>query len=418
MLVKTILNKIEQYKSFIFDKTQWETVKGTKSIVITIRARANSTPCCSQCGRRGTVYDTQPARLYEYVPLWGFPVFFRYVPRRVSCPKDGVRVERVPWAAGKERMTTTYKIFLARWARRLSWKETAEVFRSSWDSVFRAVKYVVSYGLAHRDLQGVESIGVDEIQVFHGHDYLTLVYQLDEQSKRLLWSAPERKAKTLHGFFRQWGKKRSRFLKYVCSDLWAPYLKVIKKKAPQAVHILDRFHIMKKFNEAIDTIRREEVNAFKKKGQENVLVKSRWLLLKKPEHLSEKQTVRLGELLKINLSSIKAYMMREDFQRFWEFTDQACAAKFLQDWVTRTLQSNLEPMKKVAIMLRRHQPLIINWFSSQKRLSSGTVEGFNLKAKLTMRKAYGFKNPECLQVALYHTLGNLPEPCTIHRFSG
>ena len=111
-------------------------------------------------------------------------------------------------------------------------------------------------------------------------------------------------------------------------------------------------------------------------------------------------------------------MMREDFQRFWEFTDRACAAKFLQDWITRTLQSNLEPMKKVALMLRRHQPLIINWFSSQKRLSSGTVEGFNLKAKLTMRKAYGFKNPECLQVALYHTLGNLPEPCTIHRFSG
>jgi len=120
--------------------------------------------------------------------------------------------------------------------------------------------------------------------------------------------------------------------------------------------------------------------------------------------------------MKLNLSSIKAYILREDFKRFWEYQRHDFAGKFLDNWVTRTLQTDLEPMKKVARMLRNHKPMILNWFQAKGRLSSGAVEGLNLKAKLTMRKAYGFKSTKCLQLALYHTLGDLPEPCVIHKF--
>ncbi len=348
----------------------------------------------------------------------GLRFFSGIPPRRAACPVDGIHGERVPWSEGKDQMTTTYKVFLSRWAKRLSWKETAEIFKSSWDSVYRAVQFVVAYGLAHRDVENVTEIGIDEIQVWSGHKYLTLVYQLDSQAKRLLWSGPERKAKTLLKFFRELGKERCQRIKFVCSDMWSPYLKVIAKKASQAHNILDRFHIMKKFNEAIDQIRREEVKKLKDEGGNNVLEKSRWLLLKRSENLTEKQTVRLSQIVKINLSSIKAYLMREDFQRFWKYKYPACADRFLENWITRTLKTNLEHIKKVAKMLRRHKHLILNWFKADGRLSSGTVEGFNLKAKLTMRKAYGYKSLECLQTALYHTLGNLPEPILTHRFCG
>ena len=140
------------------------------------------------------------------------------------------------------------------------------------------------------------------------------------------------------------------------------------------------------------------------------------MLLKRPENLNEKQTARLGDLLKLNLSSIKGYLMREDFQRFWQYKYPASAEKFLDNWVTRTLQTDLDPMKKVARTLREHKVLILNWFKAGGRLSSGVIEGFNLKAKLTMRKAYGFRSQECLKVALYHSLGDLPEPECHHRF--
>jgi transposase len=322
----------------------------------------------------------------------------------------------MPWGYGKEQMTVSYQVYLARWARRLSWSETAEIFKTSWDSIFRAVRFVVEYGLAHRSLDGVTEIGVDEIAVFKGHNYLTMVYQINAGARRLLWCGPERRVKTLLRFFREFGKERSAKIRYVCSDMWVPYLKVIAKKAPNALNILDRFHIMRKFNEAIDEVRRTEVKAFKAANQENVLEKGRWLILKRPKNLSEKQTSRLGDLLKLNLSSIKAYLLREDFQQFWEYTIPAAAEKFLDNWVTRTLQTDLEPMKKVAKMLRNHKAKILNWFEAKGKLSSGAVEGLNLKAKLTVRKAYGFKSVNCLQVALYHTLGELPEPLCRHRF--
>ena len=416
MLIKTLLNKVERFKSFIYGKCQLATVDGIDALIVDIKPRRNSKPLCPECGKRGRIHDTQPARLFEYVPIWAFKVFFHYAPRRVVCPVHGVKVEAMPWNYGKEQMTISYQVYLARWARRLSWKETSEIFKTSWDSIFRAVRFVVGYGLANRSLDGVTEIGVDEISVFKGHKYLTMVYQINAGVRRLLWCGPERRVKTLIRFFREFGKERSANLKYVCSDMWAPYLKVIAKKAPNALNILDRFHIMRKFNEAIDEVRRTEVKEFKAAKLENVLEKGRWLILKRPKNLNEKQTARLGDLLKLNLSSIKAYLLREDFQQFWEYQIPEAAGKFLDNWVTRTLQTDLEPMKKVARMLRHHKAMILNWFEAKGRLSSGAVEGLNLKAKLTIRKAYGFKSIKCLQVALYHTLGKLPEPLCRHRF--
>ncbi len=416
MLIKTLLNKVIRFKSFVYGSVCIMMIDGVDALVIDIKPRRNSRPICPECRKRCTVYDRQPQRLFEYLPVWSFKVYFSYAPRRVKCPAHGVKVEALPWGYGKERMTFSYQIYLSRWAKRLSWKETADIFETSWDTVFRAVKFVVDYGLAHRNLDGVTEIGVDEISVFKGHKYLTLVYQLNAGKRRLLWSGSERKAKTLLQFFREFGKERSGKLQYVCSDMWAAYLKVIAKKAPQALNILDRFHIMRKFNVAIDEIRRGEVKQFKTNGQENVLERKRWLLLKRPENLSEKQTARMSELLKLNLASIKGYLLREDFQRFWEYQRYDFADKFLENWVTRTLQTDLEPMKKVAKMLRSHKPLILNWFKAKGRLSSGAVEGLNLKAKLTTRKAYGFRTLKCLQIALYHELGKLPEPEYLHRF--
>jgi transposase len=416
MLIKTLLNKVERFKSFVYGAARVTLVDGVEALVVDIEPRRNSRPICPECGKQRAGYDRQPVRLFEYLPVWSFKVYFRYAPRRVKCPEHAIKVEFLPWGYGKDRMTFSYQVFLARWAKRLSWKETADIFETSWDTVFRAVQFVVDYGLAHRNLEGVTELGVDEIAVFKGHKYLTMVYQLNAGARRLLWCGAERKVKTLLQFFKEFGPERSAKLKFICSDMWAPYLNVIAKKAPQALNILDRFHIMRKFSEAIDEIRRGEVRQFKANGQENVLEHKRWLLLKRPENLSEKQTARLGELLKLNLAAIKGYLMREDFQRFWEYQRVDFAGKFLDNWVTRAMQTDLEPMKKVAKMLKNHKPLILNWFRAKGELSCGAVEGLNLKAKLTMRKAFGFRTIKCLEIALYHELGKLPEPDFNHRF--
>ena len=417
MQLKTILNRVTNYKSFVFGKIEIvESISG-KLIEVEVQPRKNGQRICSGCSKVRPGYDTMPsARRFDFVPMWGMAVIFIYCMRRVNCPDCGVRVEEVPWADGKSPVTHELKWFLAKWAKLMSWKEVATAFRVSWDCVFESVKQAVSWGLSHRNMDGIESIGIDEVQWHRGHKYQTLVYQIDEGRKRLLWIGPDRTAKTLLRFFPFLGKDRTKKLQFICSDMWQAYIKVILKKASQAIHVLDRFHVMQLMGKAINEVRTEEVKQLKLDGYEPILKGARWLLLKRPENLTDKQAVKLSELLQYNLRSIRSHLMKEDFQRFWEYSTAGWAGKFLDQWCNRAMKSKIEPMKKVARTLRSKRELILNWFRAGGMLSSGVVEGFNNKVKLVTRKAYGFKTQEAYEIAMYHNLGDLPEVELTHRF--
>jgi transposase len=417
MQLKTILNRVQKFKSFIYGDVVWlDSNKDNLALLIQMLARANSKPICSGCGNPGPGYDTLPARRFQFVPLWNIAVFFAYALRRVDCPRCGVKVERVPWADGKNTLTKTYMQFLAAWAKRLSWKETAIAFRTTWEKVFRSVEWAVEWGLSHRNLSNVQSIGVDEVLWQRGHKYLTVVYQIDTDCKRLLWVGKDRTIRTLLRFFRIFGKERSAQLLFVCSDMWKPYLKVIAKKASQAIHVLDRFHIVMHMNKAIDEVRAQETRELKARGLAPILTHSRWCLLKRPENLTANQEVKLIDLLRYNLKAVRSYLLKEDFQFFWDYLSPFWAGEFLDLWCKRVMRSRIEPMKKVARMLRSHRELLLNWFRARKTISSGVMEGFNNKLKLTTRKSYGFRTFRAAEIALYHTLGALPEPERTHKF--
>ena len=154
----------------------------------------------------------------------------------------------------------------------------------------------------------------------------------------------------------------------------------------------------------------------KQAGLQPVLKHARWCLLKRPANLTTTQVAKLSELLKYNLAAVRAYLLREDFQRFWKYRSATWAGKFLDEWIARTMRSRLEPMKREARSLRNHRHLLLNWFRAKGQISAGIVEGFNNKAKLTMRKSYGFKSPDILEIALLHALGKLPQPKLAHEF--
>lgn len=338
MQLKTILNRVTDYKSFVFGDGQFD---DQGRIVVPVEHRKNGRPVCSDCGEKRPGYDRLPERTWQFVPLWH---------------------------------------------------------------------------LVHRVISGVTAIGIDEIQVHRGHQYLTLVYEISEGCRRLLWIGRERHQETLHQFFDLLGDQITSTLQFVCSDMWKAYIKVIRERAGEAVHVLDRYHIMATMNKAIDKVRAGEAREMKQDGYEPVLTNSRWCLLKRPANLTNRQTVKLKELLKYNLNSVRAYLLKEDFQRFWEYTSPAWARRFLDEWYARTMRSKLESMKKVAKTIRKHQDLLINWFLANGKISAGIVEGLNNKAKLTIRKSYGFRTDDALEIALYHGLGNLPEPKHTHEF--
>jgi len=417
MRIRTLLNNCQNLKLFVYKSERLESVYGKDSLVVEIEARKNSKPSCGECGQPGSIYDrASQMRLYEFIPIWGYPVYFRYRKRRVNCARCGVKAEQVPWSDGKQRLTRAYQHYLAMWATRLSWQEVARSFRTSWDHVYRSVKSVVEYGLAHRSLNDIKAIGVDEIQYAKGHQYLTLVYQLDAGEKRLLHIAPKRTVKSFLSFFRLLGRERYASIEYVCSDMWKPYLKVIRKKLPKTLHILDRFHVVAKLNKAVDEVRRTEVKRLAQGGYEEVLKYTKYCFLKNEENLTEKQRLKLKDVLQLDLKSVRAYLHKESFQLFWQYNSPYWAKWYLHKWCARAMRSKLTPIKKFVKTVRRHEALMMNWFKAKKAYSSGTVEGLNRKVNLVTRRAYGYKSFDVMKIALYHTMGQLPVPESAHRF--
>ena len=380
MRLPRILNQCHPIPGFVYERASF--AEEGQTILIPVRPRRGSAAICSGCHQPAPGYDhSRTPRRFEFISFWGYLVLLVYCMRRVNCKQCGVVVEQVPWGMGKHTSTKAHMHFLGHWARKLSWKETAEEFRTSWDKVRDAVEYLVTWGLEHRVLGPIRAIGVDEIQRGKGHKYLTLVYQIDLDCTRLLWIGKERTVKTFREFFTLIGPEVSAKIEFVCSDMWKPYLGVIREMCSQALNILDRFHIVAKVNEALDDIRAAEARRMKADGYEPVLAKSRWCLLKRPANLTANQKVKLKDLVRYNLQSVRAYLLKEDFQQLWNYASTAWAAKFLDHWCRQVMRSRIEPMKKVARTLRAHRELILNYFRARKEFSSASSRGSTTKQK-------------------------------------
>jgi len=376
---------------------------------------------CSQCQKPAPGYDRLGERSWLFVPLWGIPTHFLYAPRGVKCAEHGVVVEQIPWSEGKRPVTRAMMGFLARWARRLSWRETAQVFQTSWEAVYRSVEWFVQWGLAQRQLQQVWSIGIDEIHWGQGKradQFLTVIYQIDSHCRRLLWVGRRRTQATLRRGLQALGSEVVKGLRFVCSDMWQPYLMVMAAEASQALHVLDRFHITTHLNQAVDQVRRGESTRLRAEGKAAAqrLKHMRWTLLRRGSRVRGRARQKLQALLVSKLATARAWDLKETFEYLWHYRSLLWARTFLHYWCERAMRSRLEPMKKVARMLRAHEELLLNWFRAKAEISSGAVEGLNNKIRVVTRRSYGFRTYEAMEIALYHTLGRLPEPETTHRF--
>ena len=261
MLVESLVKATVELQGF-----RVESVTGaTSGLVAVVVADLRFSPRCGQCLEPARYRDTRPVRRFRHVPMWGIPVELRYEPRRVSCPRcAGVHVEAMPWVSGKQRMTRALVVTLATWTRLLPWEQVARLFHCAWGTVATAVEEAVVYGLANRDLEGLTHIGIDEISRKRGHVYVTNVYDLER--KRLVWSGEGRKQETLEAFFDYLGPEKTAALEGICCDMWQPYIDVIKDRAPQAVLVFDKFHIVRHLMEAVDQVRRDEI---REKGSEH-----------------------------------------------------------------------------------------------------------------------------------------------------
>ena len=422
--VKTVLNAIQRFPGFVFHdiRLQRHGDGQIRCLEITVQSHPSIAGKCSRCLKPAPGYDQLPQRSWLFVPMWGLVTWFLYAARRVQCPEHGVVVEHVPWSQGKRPVTIAMMCFLSRWARRLSWRETAQAFQTSWECVYRSVEWFVQWGLAHRKLEGVQSLGVDEIhwgKSQRADNFLTVIYQIDRHCRRLLWVGKRRTQATLRRGLASLGGEVISGLRFVCSDMWRPYLNVIAAQAGQALHVLDRFHITTHLNQAVDQVRRAETGRLRAvaSAQAAHLKDMRWKLLRRGSRVRGRARQQLNTLVASKLATARAWILKETFEHFWSYRSLTWARYFLDYWTWRALRSRLEPMMKVARMLRAHEDLLMNWFKAKGEISSGAVEGLNNKIRVVTRRSYGFRTYDAMEIALYHTLGRLPEPEEFtHRF--
>jgi transposase len=423
LTVKTLLRHVQDLAGFVVQSVRHSLEGPEPRIDVDLAPDPRHKRRCSCCRRPGRVHDTLPARRWHFVPLWNIPVFLHYAPRRVVCPATGApTVEAMPWNRGKSPYAAAYMIFLARWARRLSWKETAAIFSASWDAVRRSVEWVVAWGIAHRDLGGVTAIGIDELHHGRGKtslNFLTLVYQIDRGSRRLLWIGRSRTEATLRAGLDEleaWRPGFAAALSVVCSDMWKPFLKVVRERCGQALNVLDPFHVAKHLNEAVDSVRRGEQARLRDKVARKQAKGGRFLLLKRGTRVRGKAREKLRAVLASLGQTSRAWELKESFRRFWAYRSPVWAAAYLKAWTTRAMRSRIEPMKKVARMLRRHEELLLNYFRAKRQYTNAMVEGMNHKARVSLARSFGHRSFKVLKLVLYHNLGELPEPPWSHKF--
>lgn len=408
MLIESMVKKTLGIKSHVV-KSVMENGEG---LAISLDVHKRRRLPCSTCGKLGRVRDRLAVRTWRHVPLWGIPVTLSYAPARVSCTHCGkTRVEAIPWSQGKCRLSTGLIWLLSSWCKLLAWDVVAKLFGVHWNTVATAVRQAVAYGLEHRELADVLYIGIDELSRQKGHVYVTNVYDLKE--KRLIWSGEGRSQETLRAFFEEHGQALKQRVKAVCCDMWQPYTDMVKEHLPDATLVFDKFHIMQHLLKAVDEVRREEARELKKTNPE-LLKRTRYIWLKNPENLTDKQRARLGHLEQLNLRCNRAYLLKESFREFWGYKRKGWARRFLNKWFWWATHSRLKPMRNFAWMLRNHEENILTYFD--ERITNGAVEGMNNKAKVVSHRCYGFRTANNYITALYHCLGNLPEPDLVHRF--
>lgn len=361
---------------------------------------------CSRCRRPARrVYDRGRVRRWRTGTVLGRTLWLLYRPFRVVCRWCGIRVEAVPWAARFQRVTYLLARQILAFTREVSWRVAATWLGLDWKTIAATVRWAVAEGLQRRRLKPLRILGIDEVSRQKGQTYFTLFYDLERGE--LLWVSEGRKEEAVMLFFAWLGPRRARALQAVVLDMWAPYRRVVEQQAPQAVIVFDRFHLIRHLNTAVDQVRRDMVRELE--GAERRAIKgTRYLWLSNPWNLSDTRRTKLSELLRLNLPIVRAYLLKEAFQQFFEYRSRGWAAKWLRNWFHWATHSRLAPLRRFAWLVRRHEAGILAWIDL--RISNGPLEGLNTKIKAVARRAYGYRNPVNHIAAIFHACGNLPDP--------
>lgn len=364
-------------------------------------------PRCSRCGKIRPGYDHRedPVR-WVHLSLGSVRIILEYAPRRVECPDCGVLVEMVPWARTNSRFTKPFEEMTAYLAQITNKTEVSKMMGISWRTVGNIVARIVADRLDPNSLDGLKRIGIDEISFRKRHNYITTV--VDHDKRRIVWAAEGKNAETLDAFFDELGKERAKKIEVVTIDMSPAFIKSIKAKVPGAQIVFDLFHVLKLASEAVDKVRRNEVNKLKDldaSEEATAIKKSKYSLLKNPWNLQAKEWDKLSAIQKHNAPLYRAYLLKESLAAVFEETSVDAAEEELRRWLSWASRSKLEPFVATAKTIRMYKDDILAYIKTN--LTNGIVEGFNNKLRMIANRAFGFHSADALIGMLFLCCGGV-----------
>jgi transposase len=365
---------------------------------------------CAECQTESPLHDHDAERCWRHLDTCQYRTILHAEPPRTRCAEHGVRVIRLPWAEPHSRFTALFERLAIDWLKEASQQAVAEQLGLSWDEVHGILERAVRRGLARRKREKVGYLGVDEKSFRKGHKYLTLVNDLSQS--RVLYVAEDRKQSSLDGFWGTLSAEQRGAIEGVALDMWAPYVQSIRAHLPEAEEkmVFDKFHVAKHLGEAVDKVRRSEHKELHAQGDER-LKGTKYDWLKGRERFDLGQWREFCQLRRSKLKTSRAWALKEQAMRLWEFTYPKAASHHFTWWYRWATHSRLEPMIEKAQMIKRHLPNILTYL--KHKITNATSESINSKIEWIKYTARGFRNWINFKTSIYFHCGGLdlvPKP--------
>jgi len=365
---------------------------------------------CPQCGRRGRIITTSTAlRSWEDITLIGLKTIFWYSPKEIHCPTHGRVQEEILWADAYARVTHRVEWRICALCQMMTQKAAAEMLGMPSSTLSGLLHRIITKTREGHKIRGLVTLGVDEISFCKGHKYATIVYDLDRS--KVLWVGLGKGRKTIDEFFNNTlsDYQKSR-IRWASCDMSRAYTEAIKHHCPNASLVIDRFHVVKALNAAVDEVRKEQWRELDAQGRKSIKG-LRWLLAMHSDNRSKGHTRFLNNLRKGNLRIHRAWVLKDEFEHFWNYNNKACAEKFLKRWITTALRTRIPSLKTFAHTMRKHFENITAFID--RNLTNAVGEGLNRIIKIVKNRASGFRNLDSFADIIFLTVGDLDIPAQI-----
>ena len=354
---------------------------------------------CGHCGSRQVMREGVVVRRFKTLPIGRKPVWLELPVQRLWCAQCGkTRQVKLPFADDRRTYTHSFERYALDLGHHMTIQDVAHHLGVSWDVIKDIQKRYLLRHFARPRLKHLRQIAIDEISIGRGWRFLTVV--LDLESGAVVFVGEGKGTASLKPFWRRLRSSGAK-IQAVATDMSPAYILAVHDNLPQAVHVFDRFHVMKLFNERLADLRRDVQRSVESVEQRRLLKGTLWLLLKNSENLDPKKNERqrLQDALRINQPLATAYYLKEDLRQLWQQSGKRQAAGFLDDWIARARASGVQMLQKFARTLQLHRTGLLNWYDYP--ISTGPLEGTNTKIRVLQRQAYGFRDQGFFKLKIY-----------------